>query len=238
MNAAVSLDEPMVIDGGASAVELTRLFKLAEEKIKLVENLNQELVIPAVNELRYAGYHMAQFLSKDGEATEQLHKAQNHCKRAIYDAVEAGVAHQLELIKKFQDDFRMLVLTEHISDYANLRKQILQARDLILRSKAADEDRASYYAECSLHLQNLRTGLETLEQYREDLVKVIRQRNRSSWINVSLMAAAVVVGAVGAVFAALAYLSPTPSTSQTASTPPAGAATVAASVSSSAEPAK
>ncbi|WP_122571473.1 hypothetical protein [Pseudomonas viridiflava] len=162
--------------------ELVRLFQLAEEKIKLVENLNQELSIPAINELRYAGYHMTQYLSGQVEADAQLSKAENHCKRAIYDAVEAGITHQLELIKLFQHDFRNLIITETISRYGEIKKEVKAARDLILTPRDNSKDRSEYYAECSSHLENLRRAHDELEFYRDDLLKRLQKTNRDVWM--------------------------------------------------------
>lgn len=195
-------------DEGVQVAELARLYGQAEEKIKLVENLSQELSIPAVNELRYAGYHMVQYLSSNGEPEAELRKAQNHCKRAIYDAVEAGITHQLEMIRMFQQDFKSLILSDFIPDYPALQKQIKSARDLILSPKAERADRAAYYEECVAHLENLRAGLDKLDEHREELLKRLKIGNRSAILHWSMLTATLIAAVVGAVFTALAYLQP------------------------------
>jgi hypothetical protein len=40
-------------------------FEKAENAIKLVERLHEELVIPAVNELRYSAYHIKEYLKNN-----------------------------------------------------------------------------------------------------------------------------------------------------------------------------
>ncbi|MHA5986296.1 hypothetical protein ACVSMR_05660 [Pseudomonas aeruginosa] len=225
MNNIASLIERLGTNEGAQVTELARLYRQAEEKIKLVENLSQELSIPAVNELRYAGYHMVQYLSGDGEPEVELKKAQNHCKRAIYDAVEAGITHQLEMIRIFQQDFKVLILSDFIPNYPALQKQIREARDLILAPKNAHKDRAAYYEQCVTHLENLRAGLDKLDEHREELLKRLKQRNRSSIANWSMLAATLVATVIGAIFAALAYLKPPVATTPS----PAGASAVASS---------
>lgn len=208
MNNIASIIEPLGAAESAQATELARLFRQAEEKIKLVENLSQELSIPAVNELRYAGYHMAQYLSGNGESEIELRKAQNHCKRAIYDAVEAGITHQLEMVRIFQHDFKVLILSDFIPNYPALQKQIREARDLILAPKSDHSDRAAYYEECVAHLEKLRAGLDKLDEHREELLKRLKLRNRSSVATWSMLTATLIATVIGATFAALGYLKP------------------------------
>lgn len=204
----LSLPDVQELDQRAHAHELVRLFQLAENKIKLVENLNGELSIPAINELRYAGYHMAQYLAGTGEAPEtQLSKAENHCKRAIYDAVEAGIINQLELIKKFQNDFAGVAIKDVIPHYSDLRKRIKAAQKLLSKSKEEKQKRADYYEECSAHLENLRITYEELEDNRDDLVRQLTKTNREVR-NYFMMGATLLVCTVAMIYAMLGYHKP------------------------------
>ncbi|MBX8531686.1 hypothetical protein K5D32_18590 [Pseudomonas cichorii] len=208
----LSLPDVQELDVRARAKALVRLFQLAEEKIKLVENLNQELSIPAINELRYAGYHMTQFLASTGEeADKQLGKAENHCKRAIYDAVEAGVTSQLEMIKVFQSDFRNVIISETITRYPQIRKQIKAARDLILTPRDPATDRSEYYEQCSIHLEIMREAHDELESYREELIQRIEQQNKEAR-NRQVAFATLLVALAGSGYAGLAYHKPSPTT--------------------------
>lgn len=211
----LTLPDVQELDPRTNATELVRLFRLAEEKIKLVENLNHALSIPAINELRYAGFHMAQYLA--GENAEQLSKAENHCKRAIYDAVEAGVTHQLEVIAEFQNEFRVLIISETVPGYSEIHKQIIAARDLILTPREPEE-RAGFYEKCSDHLETLRAAQVQLDIHREDLLKALKRQNKQTygyWVGVGSF----VVCAIAMVFAILAYYKP-----DQAAVPPAIAA--------------
>jgi hypothetical protein len=78
--------------------EIIDLFDKAEDKVKEVEQLAQELSVPSINELRYVGYHLARSFCEDNpqEINTQISKAQGHCKRAIYDAHEIGIIFMLE----------------------------------------------------------------------------------------------------------------------------------------------
>lgn len=156
-------------------LNVTELYSLAEEKIKQVEKLSRELPFPAVNELRYAGRHLIDYLATGSK--EQLVQAENHCKRAIYDAVEAGVTFQLLQIQAFNDDFRMLILKDHITAYPELRIEINRAKALITESKPEDQSKMEYYEECSRHLERLTEIHELLEAHRDDLIAVLQRHN-------------------------------------------------------------
>lgn len=224
----------------ARAEELARLFKIAEDKIKLVENLNLELSIPAINELRYAGYHITRFIAAETieAANEEFGKAEKHCKRAIYDAAEAGVTFQLEMIKTFQTDFRNVRIGTVIPNYPEMRKQINAARDLVVAPRSATE-RVAYYEECSKHLEVLREAHKELESYREDLLQELQKNNRDSR-NTLIGFATLLVGAGALFYAALTYHHPssTPAPTVAASllvpasptTPPPGAQAPASAV--------
>ncbi len=225
------------LESRTQATELVRLFRLAEEKIKLVENLNQALSIPAINELRYAGFHMSQFLAGGDKAEEQLSKAESHCKRAIYDAVEAGVTHQLEVIAKFQDDFRLLIISETIPDYRKIKEEANDARDLILEPRAPEE-REAYYEKCSEHLENLRKAQKKLDLYREDLLKALKRQSNKSLVT-WLTAISCVACVIAAIYAPLAYYKTDKTTEPTvAATQPSTPAAPLAATPAQTSPAK
>lgn len=165
----------MPLGAASSLHKVTELFRLAEEKIKQVEKICRELPFPAVNELRYAGRHLIDHLETGDR--EQLVQAENHCKRAIYDAVEAGVTFQLLQIQAFNDDFRMLVLKDHITGYPELRIEINRAKALITESKPEDQSKMEYYEECSRHLERLTEIHDLLEAHRDDLIAVLQRHN-------------------------------------------------------------
>ncbi len=199
----LTLPDVQELDQRTPANELVRLFRLAEEKIKLVENLNHVLSIPAINELRYAGFHMTQFLAGGENAAGELSKAENHCKRAIYDAVEAGITHQLEVIAQFQYDFRLLIISETVPGYLTIQEQANEARDLILEARDPEE-RAAYYEKCSEHLENLRKAQKKLDLHREDLLKALKRMNSQTvnkWVGVGSFIACV----IAAVYGVMAY---------------------------------
>jgi hypothetical protein len=64
---------------------------LADDEIEVTTSVKDSLVIPAINELRYAARHLALGLREtDLEARRaQLKSAAAHCARASLDAIEA-----------------------------------------------------------------------------------------------------------------------------------------------------
>lgn len=77
------------------------LFTLAEQRVKLIEQLDYEIVIPALNQLRYVGQHVleALFLEEGAERTRHIQEAETHASRVAYDALEAGT---LDLLMEFE----------------------------------------------------------------------------------------------------------------------------------------
>lgn len=102
----------------------------------------------------------------------------------------------------------MLILSDHIPEYANLRVELSAAQKLILQPKSEGVDRGDYYEECTSHLIALRAGLESLESYREDLLKRLEQRNRatiSSRVILVASVAAAIFTVVAAIYTVLGY---------------------------------
>ncbi len=153
------------------------LFKEAEDAIKEIEDIGSELVIPAVNQLRYCGNHLARYLSNT-DNKEELQDAAKHCKRATYDAYEAAITYQLLEFHKFKDDYRMIQVGTIIPDYADIRQQIEQARKFI-RGNNESNTRGEFYQEGRTHLQTLSDKVEKLNANRDDLNRLITSAQRT-----------------------------------------------------------
>lgn len=67
---------------------LEKSYREAEEAIRTVEVHTGKLAVPALNEMRYAGYHALQcLLAKDDISRHAAcSKAISHCRRAFFDA--------------------------------------------------------------------------------------------------------------------------------------------------------
>ncbi|MDQ7074607.1 MAG: hypothetical protein Q9O24_05515 [Gammaproteobacteria bacterium] len=131
---------------------IIRLFDEAENEVKKIEGLNGEIVIPSLNELRYVGYHLVRSLCEENESEmlKQIEKAENHCKRAIYDATESGLLYFLENIMAFKRDYsNNSAIMDVLPDYAKYLAEADTARKKIAQiASNGIRDRSNYYKEC------------------------------------------------------------------------------------------
>jgi len=147
--------------------EIIDLFDKAEEKVKEVEQLAQELSVPSINELRYVGYHLARaFCEEDHqELNIQITKAQGHCKRAIYDAHEIGIIFMLEQIKIFKETYIPFSssVIKMIPSYTQELSTTSKASQFIAEVKEKHRNnRDAYYKECEPYYLSLRNILEKI----------------------------------------------------------------------------
>lgn len=145
--------------------EVVDLFDDAEDRVKEVEQLAQELSVPSLNELRYVGYHLARaFCEEDSKGVLiQVNKAKSHCKRAIYDAHEIGIIYMLAEIKVFKEELASFspVVLQIIPTYTEDLNVATKASKFITQIKAEHRgDRDTYYKECQPHYKSLRDVLD------------------------------------------------------------------------------
>ena len=151
---------------------LTRLYQEAEEILKEIERDTQEgIVVPAVNELRYAGYHLLQALNLDSseERAIQITKAENHAKRAIYDAVEVGVLEKMGAVKRFKNDYRVVGIHDIVPGYVDKLSTIRKIQQSL--NEYNMHDRAVHYQECMDSYRLLKDMAELFEDARPELNK-------------------------------------------------------------------
>ena len=167
--------------------EVVDLFDEAEDRVKEVEQLAQDLSVPSINELRYVGYHLARALCEDDPEgiANQINKAKSHCKRAIYDAHEIGIIYMLEEIKLFKEELSsfssevLKVMPNYIEDLGTTNN----ASKFIAEIKAKHRgDRDSYYKECQPHYQALRDVLDRFNVAEPLILIKIEEQQKASQI--------------------------------------------------------
>lgn len=146
---------------------IVELFDRAEDIVKEVEQLAQELSVPSINELRYVGYHLARSLCEEDNQgiNTQISKAKGHCKRAIYDAHEIGIISMLEQIKLFNEEYSKFSssVIEVLPSYTLELTTASKAAQFIATIKKEHRDnRDAYYEECQPHYLLLKETLEKL----------------------------------------------------------------------------
>ncbi|MDD5296290.1 MAG: hypothetical protein PHU46_05195 [Rhodocyclaceae bacterium] len=171
---------------------LAKLFQDAESWIKSIEHDGEGLDIPSINELRYVGYHLLRALSSGDRG--ELEKAENHAKRALYDACEAIIVLNLEEIKKFEEDYRTITVSDVIKNYSDLMTKADEARALIQETGA--DTREEYYQKCEVFVKDLKSINAILRSARRDLnVKISDRRTVTvRWIVGSLLTVALAIG--------------------------------------------
>ena len=180
--------------------ELRTLYDKADQFVREVAEFEDEVAIPAINELRYAGYHLLQSIGDDGSISneEQFRRAISHCERAMYEAAEAGINSVLVWIDQFREDYKNIVVKDVVDDYARILAHTRKAQDLIARGRSdqmSSSDRVSRYMET---FRQLREYSELLEASRDDLNAKLSEQVRDKRrfiIRCLLILLGVVVGA-------------------------------------------
>ncbi len=156
-------------------------FKKAEQAVKEVEYIHVELTMPAVNELRYAGYHISNFLENPA-VTDELDRAIGHCKRAIYDAYEASILYHIKEFRAFNSDYSTVVVSEVIADYNEIHYKVTSILDFIRGIDKETKD--EHYSACKQHHNELKEIIKRLGSAREELNKKIRFERKKSFISI------------------------------------------------------
>lgn len=182
--------------------EYCRLFALAEQKVKLIELLEDELSIPAVNELRYAGSHCARALLAPAadKRAELILESEKHCRRAIYDALEIGLAHRLRGIDEFLEDYRLVPISPVVSTFNEDLAAIQQIRDSIAGRNRHDVETDDEWQLMQQQFDRLTEIQSRFEAARGELRKGLNLWRIS--IIVSLLALAVSMAALALQIAA------------------------------------
>lgn len=184
-------------------------YEKADAFCKEVQAFVEEAGIPAINEMRYAGYHLLGALGDGGhiENVQELAKARNHAMRASYEAGEAGILCALDLISAFKTDYQNIEVAPVIPHYTQVLRDAQAAQQRVIAERDHGDDRDIDYAEFIATFQTLKGHCGTLDVAREELNKTVKRERREARrfiINALLAVAAVIAAAAGAVFAYMA----------------------------------
>lgn len=189
--------------------KIVQLFGEAELDIKEVEGLQEQLVIPSINQLRYAGYHLAKAYRRNA-ADEEFVLAERHCKRAIFDTGESAIFFYLTYFNKFHSAYGGLeALLEFCPGYGNHLVEIDQAQSKIEQIRAQNYDsREQFYQESkdcrkSLHdiYLKLRSIQPAVERRQKEIDRKEKKSDRKFVIN-TLLAVLGVIAMVGSLIVA------------------------------------
>lgn len=175
-------------------VELRDKFEQAEKLTKEVEEFNDEVVIPAINELRYAGYHLSIALVDDlDDPVGEIVKATNHCRRATYDAASAGISAAILFVETFVDEFSGVVISEVITDWPAKLARVHEIQDNIPEGRVKDVDKDRDYEKQAQSFRDIKGIYRELVAARDDLnLKLTESRKESRRFVVNLAFAAAI----------------------------------------------
>ena len=128
--------------------------------------------IPSINELRYVGYHVFKACGKSDDPIkqrEELRRAESHCKRASFDAMELGIITQLENVLEFKNNYSDYPVSDVMPDYIDLMTEVANTQKYLAAMKKGVEEREQFYLECEPRLDRLIEINEKLFQAQNEL---------------------------------------------------------------------
>lgn len=147
-------------------------FVEAERRVKLVEWMDGTDV-PSINELRYVSYHLLKAcqIQDDPRAQyEELKRAERHCKRASFDAIELGIIGALEQVNDFNKDYNKFPISEVLPNYLDMMNTVEGVR-VFLANEAGGEFRDDYYSDCEDRYSQLTDIIGRLRSARDEINK-------------------------------------------------------------------
>ncbi len=120
------------------------LYSQAERYIKRLERCDPDrgLLIPAINELRYAGCHIKRSFCAESREEYHLHitSAERHCKRSICDTLSSLIDFVNISLRDIRDDYRFVPIGSHVDGHTHLMAEVGEIIQFV-DEHAHDEDR-------------------------------------------------------------------------------------------------
>ena len=142
-------------------------YALADRLSKLLSVLTEEAAIPAVNELRYAGFHLLKATNASGsvEDGEHLTRAIEHCERAIYDATEAGILASVQNIDRVLSSYGLVTIPNIVPTLPEIRQARAAAVEMLIANRTGSlADRVGIFEELLQHSRTLELAKPDLDK--------------------------------------------------------------------------
>lgn len=136
---------------GELIAEICEHWDIAEEDIKLAEQVSHKVVFPAVKELRYAGRRIIEALNKartgkpKDEINSLLQDAQFNCLRARHDAIDAATAKIAIDLEIATDKIGYDAILSAMPSFAELHGLLNKIREKVRESRKDRENRERIY---------------------------------------------------------------------------------------------
>jgi hypothetical protein len=162
---------------------LRKEYDIADKVAKDVRAFVQMAGIPAVNEMRYAGYHLLNCVSPMNSSVDlqaELTRAINHCKRATYEASEAGILTAFDKITAFKDDYRGVVISQVVKDWSEILLLCDTANDRLTAAREAGEDKMPDHIDFKSTFDRLVAICRKLDHARDEMNTLVRQEQTAA----------------------------------------------------------
>lgn len=174
----------------------------AEKAIKQAEQVNDEIVNPAIYELRYSGRRVVEavglFSENPDDAKKKLDDAIFDCCRAQHDAIDAVTAKILADIRIALDKLGVKPVLQFFPDVLEVKEDLAEVRQKIARSRENRESRDDVYdVIASVDLPNLLSKFSRF-QNNEGLLKAeVKKERIAKVINYAIGVGGLILSAVG-----------------------------------------
>ena len=154
--------------------DVTSFWDESEKIIKVAENIQYAMVVPAISELRYAGRRLIDYLwavqKELGEtaAREAIEDFKQCCIRARHDAVDTTVAYIDEYMSQISQSVGLAIVAEYAPDFQKLRPLVTKMSNDISVSRADRLRRIDIYNK----LIDTKDGLSEFDKMIEIFQKV------------------------------------------------------------------
>lgn len=112
-------------------------FKKADEVIREVKLFTTSEAIPAVLQLRYAGWHLVKFLADKKE--KHLYEAKVHSNNAVFESYRYGILFCFKGIEEFRNEYGKYILPHIIPDYSEKMRKLEEIKEKIYKNTTETE---------------------------------------------------------------------------------------------------
>lgn len=154
----------------------------AERAIKIAEQVEGEIVNPAIYELRYGGRRLIEALDiieDDKEsALQRLHDAHFDCCRARHDAIDAATSKMAAMLNIAVERLGADVVLTHFTQFPKIVRRLADVRTKIATSRENRDDRDAIYA--SIEADDLGELMEIYSDFlaSEGMMKASAKKQR------------------------------------------------------------
>jgi len=186
-------------------------FKYADKVIQDIKSVTRTEVIPAISQLRYAGWHLADWLKSDLEGNSdenEFLKITEHSKRAIFEASRFGIFFCMSSIQDFRDMYGGEIMPGVIEGFSKKMHDVEKSREFLI--SISDQEKDIRANTCYDHfvivkgiLQELiscQPELNKLKEQKQNEIETLKIRHKQQ---ITVAVTAIVIAVIGIIVTAL-----------------------------------